>query len=251
MMQEISVAGWFCVVPVMMLAGWVHGALGLGFPMIATPLIAIFVDVKIAILITLLPTVTVNVASVASADKVLPVINKYKVLLVATLAGGVVGAMVIAHADPSPFRLLLAALIVLFIFSARLNRKLPIGSGDATLGMFGLVAGFSGGTTNVMVAVLIIYFFANNTPRGEMVGSMNFCFLIGKLSQIAVFTMAGLITIPSLLYTSPLALIALAALFFGQRVAQTIPVERYKRILYAVLLLLAVVLVVQFIIGLF
>ena len=251
MMQEISVAGWFCVVPVMMLAGWVHGALGLGFPMIATPLIAIFVDVKIAILITLLPTVTVNVASVASADKVLPVINKYKVLLVATLAGGVVGAMVIAHADPSSFRLLLAALIVLFIFSARLNRKLPIGSGDATLGMFGLVAGFSGGTTNVMVAVLIIYFLANNTPRGEMVASMNFCFLIGKLSQIAVFTMAGLITIPSLLYTSPLALIALAALFFGQRVAQTIPVERYKRILYAVLLLLAVVLVVQFIIGLF
>lgn len=250
-MQEISVAGWFCVVPVMMLAGWVHGALGLGFPMIATPLIAIFVDVKIAILITLLPTVTVNVASVASADKVLPVINKYRVLLVATLAGGVVGAMVIAHADPSPFRLLLAALIVLFIFSARLNRKLPIGSGDATLGMFGLVAGFSGGTTNVMVAVLIIYFLANNTPRGEMVASMNFCFLIGKLSQIAVFTMAGLITIPSLLYTSPLALIALAALFFGQRVAQTIPVERYKRILYAVLLLLAVVLVVQFIIGLF
>ena len=250
-MQEISVAGWFCVVPVMMLAGWVHGALGLGFPMIATPLIAIFVDVKIAILITLLPTVTVNVASVASADKVLPVINKYRVLLVATLAGGVVGAMVIAHADPSPFRLLLAALIVLFIFSARLNRKLPIGSGDATLGMFGLVAGFSGGTTNVMVAVLIIYFLANNTPRGEMIASMNFCFLIGKLSQIAVFTMAGLITIPSLLYTSPLALIALAALFFGQRVAQTIPVERYKRILYAVLLLLAVVLVVQFIIGLF
>ena len=102
-----------------------------------------------------------------------------------------------------------------------------------------------------MVAVLIIYFLANNTPRGEMVASMNFCFLIGKLSQIAVFTMAGLITIPSLLYTSPLALIALAALFFGQRVAQTIPVERYKRILYAVLLLLAVVLVVQFIIGLF
>ena len=250
-MQEITIAGWFCVVPVMMLAGWVHGALGLGFPMIATPLIAIFVDVKIAILITLLPTVTVNVASVVSADNVLSIINKYRVLLVATLAGGVVGAMVIAHADPSPFRLLLAALIVLFIFSTRLNCKLPIGSGDATLGMFGLVAGFSGGTTNVMVAVLIIYFLANNTPRGEMIASMNFCFLIGKLSQIAVFTMAGLITIPSLLYTSPLALIALAALFFGQRVAQTIPVERYKRILYAVLLLLAVVLVVQFIIGLF
>ena len=250
LIQEISITDWLYVVLVMLLAGWVHGALGLGFPMIATPLIAIFVDVKIAILITLLPTVAVNIASVVSADNVLPVVKKYRVLLVATLAGGIVGAIVLAHADPSPFRLLLAALIMLFILSSRFNSQMPIGSSAATMAIFGLVAGFSGGTTNVMVAVLIIYFLANGTSRIEMVAAMNCCFLIGKLSQIVIFLMTGLITIQSLLYTAPLAVVALVALFLGQRVGQSVPVDRYKRILYIVLLLLAIVLVVQYFFGL-
>ena len=53
-MPEFDV--WLIVVaiPVIMFAGWIHGALGLGFPLIATPLIAVFVDVKAAILITCL-----------------------------------------------------------------------------------------------------------------------------------------------------------------------------------------------------
>ena len=57
-------------IPVIICAGWIHGALGLGFPLIATPLIAVFIDVKAAILITLLPTATVNVASVFTAQNV-------------------------------------------------------------------------------------------------------------------------------------------------------------------------------------
>ena len=101
------------VVPVMALAGWIHGALGLGFPMVATPLIAVFVDVKVAILLTLLPTATVNVASVISATNIRLAFIKYQPLILGTLAGGIIGSMILARTDPAPFRLLLAALIIL------------------------------------------------------------------------------------------------------------------------------------------
>ena len=73
------------VVPAIAFAGWVHGALGLGFPLVATPLIAIFVDVKAAILITLLPTATVNVASVLVAKDVKAVIMKQQPLMICLL----------------------------------------------------------------------------------------------------------------------------------------------------------------------
>ena len=62
-MMEVITLSWTTllpVVPVMIFAGLVHGALGLGFPMVATPLIALFVDVRIAIVITLLPTAVVT-----------------------------------------------------------------------------------------------------------------------------------------------------------------------------------------------
>lgn len=49
---------------VMALAGFVHGALGLGFPLVATPLLALVTDVKTAIVFTLLPTLASTIISV-------------------------------------------------------------------------------------------------------------------------------------------------------------------------------------------
>jgi uncharacterized membrane protein YfcA len=110
----------------------------------------------------------------------------------------------------------------------------------------GLLGGFSAGTTNVMVAILIIYFLALEVERREMVPAMNLCFLIGKVSQIAVFAAAGLVDLRLILTTTPLALIALAALWAGQKVSDKIPQDRYRRLLRYLLAVLAAVLLYQF-----
>ena len=110
----------------------------------------------------------------------------------------------------------------------------------------GLLGGFSAGTTNVMVAILIIYFLAMEIDRREMVPAMNLCFLVGKMSQIVVFAVAGLIDVRLLLMTTPLAAFAIGALWLGQRVSSKIPQQRYRRILRWVLALLAAVLIIQF-----
>ena len=54
------------IMAVMLIAGLIHGTLGLGFPMVATPMLATMMDVRSAILITLLPTMAVNIASIAN-----------------------------------------------------------------------------------------------------------------------------------------------------------------------------------------
>jgi uncharacterized membrane protein YfcA len=41
------------IMAVMLFAGLIHGTLGLGFPMVATPMLATMMDVRSAILITL------------------------------------------------------------------------------------------------------------------------------------------------------------------------------------------------------
>lgn len=248
-MPEIDLLVLIYVVPVMMLAGWAHGALGLGFPMIATPVIAIFIDVKLAILITLLPTAIVNIASIVTSSNVRGVVTKFSWLIAMSLLGAIVGAAVIAVTDPSPFRLVLAALIILFLFTSHFKWQVKIKSQTSAMVVFGLLAGLAGGTTNVMVGVLIVYFLSINAERSESVPAMNFCFLVGKLSQIAVFMFAGLINLQWLIYTAPLALVAYVSLTVGQKFGKTVPVERYRLILRYILILLAVVLVVQYFIA--
>ena len=51
---------------ILFFAGLVHGTLGLGFPLTATPVLALFTDMRSAIVITLFPTVAVNVLSIVS-----------------------------------------------------------------------------------------------------------------------------------------------------------------------------------------
>ena len=236
------------ILGVMLFAGLVHGTLGLGFPMVATPILATMMDVRSAILITLLPTVAVNIASIVNSRDSLAATRGFVPLVGFTLLGAVAGAAVLAITDPSPFRIVLASLILLYLWNGiRISRHWLEDNSWLAMAGFGIVAGLSGGTTNVMVAVLIIYFLSLDTPRATMVPTLNACFLAGKASQIVVLAVAGLVGMTLVIESIPLALAAVAALLIGQGLRERIDVSIYQAILRKLLLLLAIILIYQFI----
>jgi uncharacterized membrane protein YfcA len=231
----------------MLFAGLVHGTLGLGFPMVATPILAAMMDVRSAILITLLPTMAVNIASIVDSRASLASTREFAPLIGFTLLGSVSGATVLAITDPAPFRILLAGLILLYLWNGiRISRQWLESNAWLAMAGFGILAGLSGGTTNVMVAVLIIYFLSLDTARATMVPTLNACFLAGKTSQILVLAVAGLVGFSLVVETIPLALAAVAALLIGQRLRERIEVGTYQAILRKLLLVLAIILVYQF-----
>ena len=237
------------VVSIMLFAGLVHGTLGLGFPMVATPMLAVSFDVRTAILITLLPTVAVNFMSIWNSREELDKVRQFLPLTGFTLIGSVFGAYILATTDPDPFRLVLAGLILLYLWvtqSGQISLRWVGNHLFIAMAIFGLLAGLSGGTTNVMVAVLIIFFLSLDTPRNTMVPALNSCFLVGKVSQIVILSMSGFVSLALILETAPLALAAVFALLVGQTLREKIALEIYRRILQGLLALLAVVLTVQF-----
>ncbi|MCZ6579005.1 MAG: sulfite exporter TauE/SafE family protein [Gammaproteobacteria bacterium] len=237
------------VLAIILFAGLVHGTLGLGFPMIATPLLAIFFDVRMAILITLLPTVAVNLASIWNSRNSLGHLRRFSPLIFFVLPGSLVGAYILAIADPAPFRLALAALIMLYLWtnlSGRLPGQWLVSNLMLAMALFGFTAGFAAGTTNVMVAILIVFFLSLEVPRLSMVPVLNACFLVGKISQITVLSLAGLVTATLLYETLPLAVAAVVTLLIGQRIRDKIAVGVYRRILHGLLVIIAIILMVQF-----
>jgi uncharacterized membrane protein YfcA len=244
-----GLAEYLYLIVVMGFAGLVHGAIGLGFPMVATPLIAVFMDVRLAILLTLLPTVTVNVASIWSGSDNWKSLSDFRILFFCVLLGSIVGAWMLATLDPSPFRLALALLILLYLWvtlSGRLSNSWASRENMVLMVGIGLIAGLSGGVTNVMVAILIIYLLGMNMGKAEMVPVLNTCFLMGKLSQIAVLSLAGMVNMELVMRTVPLAVAALAALLAGQKIGKSISVAFYRKLLYVLLSALALILIIQF-----
>jgi len=238
---------------VLFAAGLVHGALGLGFPLVATPLLALMTDVRSAIVITLLPTIAVNVISIVKGGRWGESIGHFWPMAVYAAAGSIIGSSLLVALDPSPFRLLLAAAIVLYLNAESLGgRRLAVIARHPRLSMaaFGLVGGFLAGTVNVMAPLLIIFALEMGLAATAMVQVFNLCFLAGKLSQTGVFTHAGIMHLEAAATALPAVATAVMALLLGMALRSRIRSEQYRRILRKVLALLAAVLVVQFASGL-
>lgn len=233
---------------VLAFAGTVHGALGLGFPMIATPLLALRTDVLSAMLIVLVPTLAVNVLSILKGGRWDRSIKRFWPLAAFGALGSIAGTRLLVATDPEPYRLVLAAVILLYLNVRRFGVRMQWVNRRRWLafGVFGISGGLLAGTVNVMVPALIVFALEAGLAATVTVQVFNFCFLAGKLSQAAVFTAAGLLTPNVLLTTAPLAALTLLALALGMAVRDRIDAETYRRWLRKVLYLIAVLLVVQF-----
>ena len=228
----------------------VHGAFGIGFPLVATSLLALFGDVLTAMLITLLPTMSVNLMIIyQSGLSQLRIIKKHLLIIPFALAGTMLGSILLVLLDPRPFLLLLSAAILLYLNQEKLKRlKLTwIGSHRLTAYvLFGLVAGLMAGTVNVMMPVLIILFLELKLAMASMVMLFNINFFSGKLTQSLFFSQQLPGVEPFLLKTLWLVPVALLALLLGSGIRERIDEAHYLKFMRALLWIIAVVLVARF-----
>lgn len=249
--EAASPAGLLAAVGIVTFAALVHGTLGIGFPLIATPLLALVSDVRTAILVLVLPTVVLNAANILKGGRWDRSLAVYWPLALYGMIGSAVGSRLLVVVPPEPFRILLAAMLVVYLNAERL------GVGFAWIhrhprrahAVFGVLAGLLGGMVNVMLPVLVIYALEERMPKTVMIQVFNFCFLFGKLVQGAVFTHAGLMTAPVVTTALPLAGLALVVMLAGMRHRDRLPTETYRRWLRALLVVLAILLTVQFVRG--
>lgn len=237
---------------IILFAGLVHGAIGIGFPMIATPLLALLTDVRTAILLLVLPTVLINVANILKGGRWRQSIAVYWPLAVYGMIGSFVGTRLLIVVPAEMFRPLLAAMLVLYLNADRLGvgfawiRRYP----RTATAVFGLAAGVLAGTVNVMLPALIIFGLEMRMPKTVMIQVFNFCFLSGKLVQGAVLAHAGLMTANLLTVSSGLAGIGLVVMLLGMRVRERMANAVYRKWLRRLLVVLAVLLVGQFLAAL-
>jgi uncharacterized membrane protein YfcA len=232
-------------------AGFAHGLLGIGFPLLSTPLIALVTDVRTAMILLLIPTMTINVASMLRGGRWSRSLGRYWPLALFVAAGSIAGTRLLIATPPAPYKLLLAVVLLVYLNVHRLGgrwewvHRRPW----TAMAVFGLAAGGLAGTVNAAVPALIIYGLELQLPATAMVQVFNLCFLAGKLSQAATFGAAGLFGMPVMGAALPLALPALAGLGAGMAVRGRIETQTYRRWLRRVLFLIALLLIVQYGLG--
>ena len=228
-------------------AALIHGSIGTGFPMIATPLLALFTDIQTAIILTLIPNIVINIVSIVTEGNPLSALRRHLPLALFALLGSIIGTQILISSNSELFKVLLAIAILSYILAEkiRLNlswiRKYPKSSRAG----FGTSAGILGGLTNVMAPILFIYSLESRHSKSDIIQASNLCFLFGKIVQIILFTNSEKITVNHFSISSAMLVVTAIALFFGVKIKRKIKVEAYKKLLRGLLIILAITILLQ------
>ncbi len=249
--EDLSVLQVILLGLILAVGGGVHGLLGFGFPLLATPLMAMLVDVRSAMLILLIPTLAINVASIAGGGRWQTSIARFWPLALCVALGSIGGTRLLIGTDPAPYKLLLAAVLLLYLGIQQRGLRMRWIHRRPQLAMviFGLAAGMLAGTVNVAVPALIVYALEMGLAPLGTVQIFNLCFLSGKLAQAFTFAAAGMFSLHIVVITLPSALLALTGLWAGSRLRGRVDTVTYRRWLRRTLFVMAILLAVQYAMG--
>ncbi len=244
---SLAVILWLTVAVVF--SGFVQGALGFGFPFIATPMVAMVVDMRTAIITVLLPTFASVVITLVTSGPLGPAVKRFWMMPVYATVGALAGTWLFVAAPEAPYQLLLALIIIVYLNLDRITRgEWPlIQRHERAFGsLAGAAAGIFEGTANVAAPPLIIYYLALGLSPAMMVQAMQLCFLVGKATQFSVLTLHGGVSVSQWLATLPLCVIAIAAGAVGARVRGRIDAAMFRKWVKRILAVIAFALLAQY-----
>jgi uncharacterized membrane protein YfcA len=215
-----------------LLAAFIKGAIGFGFPPVATPLLSLVVDVKTAVVVLILPNIVMDGVQFARRGAPRAIVRRFAVLLLFGVAGMVAGTHLLAILSSRATTLILGAFLLAFVALglSGATPRVPVRWERWLSPVAGLTAGVIGGITNVPGTPLVLYFQALGLAKGEFVASVAYTFLVYKVIQLGAVAWYGLLSWPLLGVSALLAAAALGTFAVGLRVQDRLDQRTFNRV---------------------
>jgi uncharacterized membrane protein YfcA len=222
---------WVSVTVALLAASFVKGTTGMGFPLIATPMVAMLVDLKTTYALLILPNIVMDIFQVIRGGSAGAVWRRMGPLIAASVVGVFLGTQIFLAISARAVYGCLAVMIGLFLATAWLRIEVRVRpSQERWLGsVAGLVGGLLNGIANVSGPPTAIYLMSLGLDKREFVKAMASIFLMMKVSQMAAITQGGILSGSVLLASAGLTLLSLVGFWGGLKLQDRIPQRGFNR----------------------
>ncbi|WP_118138252.1 sulfite exporter TauE/SafE family protein [Oceanicella sp. SM1341] len=217
--------------------GVLKGATGAGAPLLAVPAIAAMFDVRLAVMVMLVPNLVTNLWQAWRYRSEMPV----RALMLPLVAGGIAGILLGTWALrdlPMTVLPLTVAVAVAGYIGLRLARPgwgLSLAQGIRYAFPAGLAAGLLQGATGISAPVSITFLSALRLGRVPFMAGISLFFCTFTAVQIPAFWAGGLMTGSGLLASACALIPITAAMPLGARLARHVSPATFERILLVLL----------------
>jgi uncharacterized membrane protein YfcA len=223
-----------------LLAAFVKGAIGFGFPTLGTPLLSLVTDVGTAVVLLIIPNIAMDGLQFARRGAPPAIVSRFWTLLAAGAVGTMLGTRLLVGLSPRTATLILGAVILLFVALTAVGAAPRVAPRwePAVSPLVGFVAGVIGGVTNVPGTPLVMYFTALGLAKHEFVAAVAFTFVVFKLVQLGAVIYFGLLSWTLAGWSAALTVVALAGFAVGLRVQDRLDARAFNRAVLGFLALL-------------
>jgi uncharacterized protein len=231
----------------LIVAAFVKGATGLGFPLIATPTVALLLDIRIAVTILILPNLLMDVTQLFRDGFPYPVVQRFKSMIGLTIIGVFLGTMVLVMLPLWALNLSLGIMVLVFVISNLLKFDFTISpAAEKVLSpVFGFISGFLNGMTNAAGPTLAIYFYSLKLEKRNFVKSVATIFVITKATQLVAVSTWNLFNWNTITLSIQVVLLTMLGFFAGLKTQDRVNQRTFNRGLLVLLTLVGVILIAR------
>jgi uncharacterized membrane protein YfcA len=180
----------FLVFVCLLAAAFLKGATGMGFPLIATPILTLLLDIRSAVVVLIIPSMLMDITQIFRREFPSAVLKRFSGFVVLGAVGAYIGTAFLLTLPLWILNLCLGLVILVFVAMNILqpDLKIPPNAEKLLSPAIGFGAGFVNGMTNVSGPVVGMYFYGLKLPKQEFVKTVAITFFIFKWGQIAALS---------------------------------------------------------------
>jgi len=228
---------WVCLI--FLGAGFIQGVSGFGSVLLSLPLLAIFLDIKTVIPLTLLAGVSVSYVLLYQLrqhldwKKILPI-------FIGAVLGIPVGVYFLKRLDRGTIQWILGAILILYALYGLFFRSSAKGIDERWAYVFGFLGGCLGAALSAGGPPVIIYTSLQAWSKDQIKGTIQGFFVTAGTAVVVSFAVAGVVTDTVLLFYCFSFPILMLGTFLGSRLYGLLKEAHYKTIMFILLGLLGI-----------
>ena len=238
---------WLPFVLIFVLGGSVKGALGVGLPLVAVPLLSLWLPSPQAIAMLAVPVLSSNLWQAMEGKRFMQSLKRFRGLILAQLMATVLTVRMTLAMTSSQLNVMLALALLLAVGLMAFQPTLRISPKQEHLAGtgVGLFSGLLGGVSSITGPVVITYLLSLRLERDTFIRSISVIYFVGALPLYSAMLWFGRLEVLDFAM-STVALVPMAAgLAIGKMLRLWLNEAVFRKILLAFLALLAVLLLLK------
>jgi uncharacterized membrane protein YfcA len=229
------------------LGGMTKGALGIGMPLLAMPVIALFMSVPEALTVLSLPILITNLWQALQGGHIKPMVRRFWLLAIALAIGIGIGAQGLVLFDQKVLYIVMGLVVIVqpilrllkpdFHFSHPSRKVVGL--------IFATVSGVIGGMTGFFGPLLVVYLATLGLQKDHFTAAVSMMFVVGGLSLSIFLARLGFMKGPELMVSLAALFPALTGIYVGQLIRSRISQKQFEKGLAFFLLLLGISLLIK------